>query len=205
MGIPSDASSKEPTCQCRRHKRRRFDPWLGKIPWRRVWQPTTVFLPRESLGQRSLAGCSPWGRTKSDTTQSTQHNGDADIENRPMDWSLGEEEEGGTEGETNMETYTLPYFKQIASGNLLYDSGSSNLCSVTTQRGGMGWELGGKFTSEGSYVYLWLTHADVWEEPAQYCKAIILQLEINFKNPSSSAGAQVQSLVEEQRSHMPGG
>ena len=69
----------------------------------------------------------------------------------------------------------------------------------------MGWELGGKFTSEGSYVYLWLTHADAWEEPAQYCKAIILQLEINFKNPSSSAGAQVQSLVEEQRSHMPGG
>ena len=37
-------------------KRCRFDPWVGKIPWRRPWQPTPVFLPRESHGQRSLAG-----------------------------------------------------------------------------------------------------------------------------------------------------
>ena len=35
--------------------------WVGQIPWRRTWQPTPVFLPRESHGQRSLAGCSPWG------------------------------------------------------------------------------------------------------------------------------------------------
>ena len=39
-----------------------FDPWVGKIPWRRAWQPTAVFLPEESHGQRSLAGYSPWGR-----------------------------------------------------------------------------------------------------------------------------------------------
>ena len=39
----------------------RFDPWLRKIPWRRKWQPTPTFLPRESHGQRSLAGYSPWG------------------------------------------------------------------------------------------------------------------------------------------------
>ena len=38
-----------------------FDPWVGKIPWRRAWQPTPVFLPEESHGQRSLAGYSPWG------------------------------------------------------------------------------------------------------------------------------------------------
>ena len=44
-------------------KRRRFHPWLGKIPWRRAWQPTPVFLPGESCGQRSLAGYSPRGRT----------------------------------------------------------------------------------------------------------------------------------------------
>ena len=37
-------------------KRCRFDPWVGKIPWRRVWQPTLVFLPGESHGQRSLLG-----------------------------------------------------------------------------------------------------------------------------------------------------
>ena len=38
-----------------------FDPWVGKIPWRRKWQPTAVVLPGESQGQRSLSGCSPRG------------------------------------------------------------------------------------------------------------------------------------------------
>ena len=37
-----------------------FDPWVGKIPWRSKWQPTPVFLPGESRGQRRLAGYSPW-------------------------------------------------------------------------------------------------------------------------------------------------
>ena len=46
-----------------------FNPWVGKIPWRRKWQPTVVFLPGESLGQRSLEGCSPWGCWESDTTE----------------------------------------------------------------------------------------------------------------------------------------
>ena len=44
--------------QCRRS---RFDPWVGKIPWRRKWQPTPVFLPGEAHGQRRLAGYSTWG------------------------------------------------------------------------------------------------------------------------------------------------
>ena len=52
------AIGKEPTCQCRRRKRCGFDPWVGKILWRRAWQPTPVFLPGESHGQRSLAGWS---------------------------------------------------------------------------------------------------------------------------------------------------
>ena len=58
-GFPGGASGKEPACQCRRHKRCRFDPWVGKIPWRRAWQPTPVFLPEESHGQRSLVGYNP--------------------------------------------------------------------------------------------------------------------------------------------------
>ena len=58
--------SKKPTCQCRRHG---FDPWVGKIPWRRKWHPTPVFLPGKSHGQRSLADYSPRGRTESDTTE----------------------------------------------------------------------------------------------------------------------------------------
>ena len=46
-----------------------FDPWVGKIPWRRAWPPTPVFLPGESHGQRSLVGCSPWDHKESDTTE----------------------------------------------------------------------------------------------------------------------------------------
>ena len=46
-----------------------FDPWVGKIPWRRAWQPPPVFLPGKCLGQRSLADCSPWGHKGSDTTE----------------------------------------------------------------------------------------------------------------------------------------
>ena len=45
-----------------------LDPCVGKIPWRRAWQPTPVFLPGESHGQRSLAGYSQWGRKESDMT-----------------------------------------------------------------------------------------------------------------------------------------
>ena len=43
--MPGGASGKEPACQCRRHKRCGFDPWVRKISWRRAWQPTPVFLP----------------------------------------------------------------------------------------------------------------------------------------------------------------
>ena len=46
-----------------------FDSRIGKIPWRRKWQPNPVFLPGEFHGQRSLAGYSPWGRRESDTTE----------------------------------------------------------------------------------------------------------------------------------------
>ena len=61
LRLPRWLCSKEPTCQCRGPKRHGFDPWARKIPWRRAWQPTSVFLSRESLGQRNLAGYSPWG------------------------------------------------------------------------------------------------------------------------------------------------
>ena len=61
-GFPGGAGGKEPVCQCRRCTRRGYDPRVGKIPWRKAWQPTPVFLPGESHGQRSLVGSSPWGR-----------------------------------------------------------------------------------------------------------------------------------------------
>ena len=65
-------SGKEPACQCMRHKRWGFDPWVGKIPCSGAQQPTPVFLPGESHRQRRLAGYSPWGHEESDTTE-TKH------------------------------------------------------------------------------------------------------------------------------------
>ena len=61
-----------PVHQCRGHKRHEFDPWVGKIPQKRVWQLTPVFLPEEFPGQRSLAVYSPQGRKESDMTEGTQ-------------------------------------------------------------------------------------------------------------------------------------
>ena len=52
--------------QCRRS---RFYPWVGKIPWSREWLPTSVFLPGEFHGQRSLVSYSPWGCKEPDTTE----------------------------------------------------------------------------------------------------------------------------------------
>ena len=48
-----------------------FDLWVGKIPWRKKWQPTPVFLPEETYEQRNLVGYSPWGCKKSDMTEVT--------------------------------------------------------------------------------------------------------------------------------------
>ena len=68
LGFPGGANGKDPPCQCRRNKRCRFDPWVGKIPWSRA---TPGFLPGESHGQRSLAGYGPWDEKESDTTEVT--------------------------------------------------------------------------------------------------------------------------------------
>ena len=55
--------------RCLQFGRPRFDPWVGKISWRRKQQPTPVLLPGESHGWRSLVGYSPWSRKESDTTE----------------------------------------------------------------------------------------------------------------------------------------
>ena len=69
-GLPCWLNRKRICLQCRRCG---FDSWVGKIPWRRKWQPTPVFLPGESHGQRSLVGCSPRGHKESDTTEQLNH------------------------------------------------------------------------------------------------------------------------------------
>ena len=68
-GFPGGASSKESDCQQRRCKRRRFDPWVEKIPWRRKQHPTPEFLPGKFQGWRSLVSYSPWGGQELDTTE----------------------------------------------------------------------------------------------------------------------------------------
>ena len=58
MGLPRWLSGKESACQSRRCE---FDPWVGKIPWRRQCQLSPVFLPGKPHGWRSLMGYNPWG------------------------------------------------------------------------------------------------------------------------------------------------
>ena len=70
-GLPSCHSGKEPTCQSRRCKRCGFEPWVRKKPRRRKWQPTALFLPGESHGQRSLVGYSPGSHKDSNMTKLT--------------------------------------------------------------------------------------------------------------------------------------
>ena len=71
MGFPGGASDKELTYQSKSCKRCGFSLWIGKIPWRRAWQSTSVFLPGESHGQRSLADYGPWGHKELDMTEVT--------------------------------------------------------------------------------------------------------------------------------------
>ena len=59
--LPWWFNGRECACQCSRHG---LDPWVRKIPWRRKWQPTPVYLPGKSLGKRRLAGYCPWGHKR---------------------------------------------------------------------------------------------------------------------------------------------
>ena len=124
---------------------------------------------------KSWTWLSNWTRIK---------NGDRDLENRFL--HSVREGEGGMNWESGIETYTLPYVKLIASGNLLYYAGSSKLVLCDSLEGldrvGGGREVqeGGRFKREGTYVYSWLIHVDIWQKPTQYYKAIILQLKIKL-------------------------
>ena len=70
IAVVGGIRGEESACQRRKRKRCGFNLWVRKIPWRRAWQPTPVFLPGESHEQRSLADYSPWGRKELDTTES---------------------------------------------------------------------------------------------------------------------------------------
>ena len=64
---------KNPSANAGNKKRCRLDPWVRKIPWSRKWQPTPIFLPGESHGQRSLVGYIPWGHKELDMIEVTYH------------------------------------------------------------------------------------------------------------------------------------
>ena len=68
-GFPCGSASKRICLQCRPE----FDPWIGKIPWRRERLPTPVFLSGEFHGQRRLVVYSPWGHKESDTSEQLTH------------------------------------------------------------------------------------------------------------------------------------
>ena len=67
------AGTKEPTCQCRRHKKCRFDPWVKKIPWRKAWHPTPLFLPGESHRQRRSAAVHGVAQSRTRSKQLSTH------------------------------------------------------------------------------------------------------------------------------------
>ena len=107
--------------------------WVGKIHWRRQWQPTPVFLPGEFHGHRSLAGYSPWRHkectqlsvlTSLHFMESRKHGinkpicraRDTDIENR-LDTVRGGED--GTNWESSIDMYTLPHVRERANEKLL--------------------------------------------------------------------------------------
>ena len=118
-----------------------------------------------------------------------------------------------------METFILPYVKQTVR-ICCVTRGAQTQCSVTTERGRMRREVGGKFKREGTYVYLRLIHLDVWQKSTQYCKAIVFQLKINkyFKKKRNTyvwdscpaiqdsalptQGVRVQPLGREVRAHI---
>ena len=83
-GLPKWYSSKESHSYCRK---REFNPWVGKTPWRRKWQPTPVSLPENSHGQRSLADDSPWGHEESDMTERLSAAGDYRKTNVSKKWT----------------------------------------------------------------------------------------------------------------------
>ena len=70
-GFPGGASGRNLSANAGDVTKCWFNPWVGKVPWRRASQPTPVVLPGEPHGQRSLAGCSPEGHTELDVTEVT--------------------------------------------------------------------------------------------------------------------------------------
>ena len=78
MCFPGGTSGKAPACQCRRHKTCGFDPWVRKIPWKKAWQPTPVFLPGKPMDRgawrsRAHGVAETWTQLKRFSTRAGMH------------------------------------------------------------------------------------------------------------------------------------
>ena len=107
-------SGKESVCQCRR---RRFDPWVRKIPGRKKWQPIPALWAEKSHGQRRLVGYSPWGCKESDTAQSTHT-------------KCGSPDEPLTALWLNVYGFRLFKFTLKSSSNTAINTASDNSCQA---------------------------------------------------------------------------
>ena len=101
--------------------------------------------------------------------------GDTDVKNRLLD-SVGEGE-GGIIWENSVEIYTSPYVKWIIRASLMHEAGTQSQCSGVAWRDRVRRGVGRGFRMEGTRVHPWPIHVDVWPNPPQYCKLIILQLK----------------------------
>ena len=81
MGASLMAQQERIHLQCRRHRRLGFNPWVGKIPWRRKWRPTPIFLPGKFHGQRTLTGYSPYSHKESDMSDHARAKEDESLSN----------------------------------------------------------------------------------------------------------------------------
>ena len=96
-GFPGGVSSKEHACQCRKYKRRELNPWVGKSPWRRAWQPTPVFLPAESHGLVGYSSSTGSWRVRHNWSDLVPHKWD-----QRNDWSMHSMLWEGWEGVPNL-------------------------------------------------------------------------------------------------------
>ena len=117
VGLPRWCSGQESACQCRRHKRCRFSPWVGKIPWRRKWQPTPVFLAGEFHGLRSLVGYTPLGHKESDMTEQLSARF-----GKPLANSQGEKTLWGKHTPTHSPKHFFPNFCCVVPSPLVYSA-----------------------------------------------------------------------------------
>ena len=106
-----------------------FYPWVEKIPCRRAWQPTPVFWPGESHGQRSLAGYSPGGRTESDMTWHSLSVAACAALSKPFCWAV-------------------PWFPRVSSGGLGCELVDSENTQQRTWYITVGWKWVSKWTNK---------------------------------------------------------